>query len=127
MAVLQSEYAKSHDCRTATEQLRKQEGCDRPKRKKDWLVFDGESFQTGDANGIVFDRCPNYYIHRAASWLDDAFELYHWYKSGFLPGHGSWQDQPNKYIEVIRYIDQLVAVRTKSEQQAITNRAAPKR
>ena len=117
MAVLQAEYAKAHDCETASPSLRKQEGCDAPKPQHERWVFDG----------LSFDRCPHYYLKRAHVWLQEAFEIYRWKQSGFLPQPGSWLDQPNLFVEVIEYIEYLIGVKQKSEQQAITNRAASKR
>lgn len=104
MAVLQSDYLKSHDCRTAGELIQKQEGCYEPKPVHTRWQFEG----------FEFDRCPAHYVQRNSIWLQDIFEIYAWAEKGLLPEQGSWLDQPNVVIEALNFISYLMSKKIKT-------------
>ena len=84
-------------------------GCDEPlPPERQW------EFQ-----GIRFDRCPNFYLREGFGFAQHAIELYSWREKGFLPYPGPWMDQPNIVIEMIEFIDKLVAEKYDSERRAM--------
>lgn len=77
--------------------------------------------------GKRIERCPQFYLERASEWLREAFEVHSWVAKGFLPGPGTWLDQPNKIIEICALIDHLYGLKADHERKRIIDQAPPKR
>lgn len=60
--------------------------------------------------GVSVDRCPAYYARRS-SFAFDALEMHAWREKGILPFSGGYLEQPNKYIEVMNYLDYLFSLK----------------
>ena len=87
-----------HDCNSASEDLKRQKGCEADLAEDDCY----------EVLGYRFSRCQNYYLMRVP-WVWEAIEIWNWKEKGFLPYEGSWLKQPNLYIEIIEFIDKIVS------------------
>lgn len=117
MAVLQADYLKGHDCETAPPAMQKQEGCHEPKPEHECWYFEG----------LKFERCPAYYVNRAAAWIRDAFQIYAWADKGLLPFPGTWLDQPSKIIDVLEIIGALITKKADDERRATSSKTPTRR
>lgn len=75
-----------------------------------------------DFEELTFDRCFAFYVKDKA-FLSRALEYHAFADKGFLPYPGTPEDQPNKVIETLLYIDRLIGV---LNVQAVRNRATAK-
>lgn len=83
------------------------------------VLGDGDVFEV---LGHRFDRKPKYYLHGQA-WVYDMIEAWNWREKGFLPIHGTWQEQPNFICEAFSFIDYLVSERQQSASKAVIAKA----
>lgn len=100
---MQSDLAAGHDCKTAAPAIREQAGCDAP-------IPEALRFKFA---GIAIERCPAFYLRGSEPFLKTAFNWYSWRDKGFLPTHGGYEDQPNKYVEICDFIDMLMGEKTR--------------
>lgn len=107
MAVLQSDAVRGHDCETASPEVKKLKGCDeRLPEHLQWQFM-----------GFKFDRCFNYYLRESSDFVQEAMDIFSWREKGFLPFQGTWLDQPNKVIEVLSFMEQLIHFKTTAEKK----------
>ncbi len=52
-----------------------------------------------------FNRCPHESIDKDIFIWIRAFNLF---KAGILPNTGGWLNQPNKYIEIMNFIENVI-------------------
>ena len=80
------------DCRTCTEEQKKDRGCESNSPIPDRWQIGNEKFQ----------RCPIKFIDNNAFWC---IKAYNFLEKGILPRQGGWLDQANKFIEIMDFIN----------------------
>lgn len=79
------------NCLKCNDQLKKVRGC--------------ESEISGNFAGHDLERCPRRYVTiREVARL----EAYAMYLKGFLPNSGTWLEQPNKFFEIMNFLQNIV-------------------
>lgn len=59
-----------------------------------------------EIEGMKFRRCPKIMIDPAVGWYITA---YNFYKNGITPNGEGWQQESNKYVEAMEFIDAKIA------------------
>jgi len=80
------------DCRKCNAQLRKVRGCE----GREEII---------EIEGIKVDRCP---VKMITAQSMAYIEAYYQYKNGYLPNSGGWLDQPIKFLEAMKIIEEAV-------------------
>jgi len=82
----------SLDCRNCSEDEKVERGCEKDSPIPDKWQIDED----------VFQRCPLRLITRESLEWKEAFNFF---KANFLPNPGTWQEQPVKFLEAMKFID----------------------
>lgn len=62
-----------------------------------------------ELDGEKHYRCPQRFVYENHVWCAELFEIWRWYKEGFLPDPGTWIDQSLAFIGLMRVLDAAVA------------------
>ncbi len=85
------------DCTTCAAWQKKERGC------TDTPIIPQEM------DGETLTRCPRRPLLDEAALFDRYFELYSWYKKGYLPDVGSYLDQAAAFTQAVSIIEQAAA------------------
>ncbi len=92
------------DCQTCKGAMRVHRGCDE----------DSPIPGKWNVRGWSFQRCPNKVVKQESFQY---IEAYNFFKNGFLPNDGSWQDQSAKLLNAFRIIENEIGRLTKEESK----------